>query len=324
MNYKIGSFNLKNLGESSRRDFNLLARIIMEEEFDVIAFQEVLSEGKGVKRLLENFVSRELYNWDFVWNKPQESKDVSKLDDIINEDDSGDKRGEGYAFLWNKKKFKILEYKKLMEKRKFEPRIINSLSNDISQDVSFFARAPYYIRLQPLYGGNFELRLINIHIYYGDRTEKKINSRRIEYDYLTRIIYPEISKKRYGTFRTPYTIAMGDYNLNLLSPFVKTEAKNCDVLGVYTDSTEKYSVYTIQEKLSTLRNLKDGEENIIIDESDVYANNYDHFTYSPELSGFENIHCGVIDVVNKYCDGDYTYYRKNISDHLPIVMSIKI
>ena len=54
------------------------------------------------------------------------------------------------------------------------------------------------------------------------------------------------------------------------------------------------------------------------------ANNYDHFTYSPELSPFANVSCQTIDAVSKYCGGDYSYYYNHISDHLPVLMEIEI
>ena len=52
MGYKIGSFNLKNigltaLGNKNERDLKKIAEIIKREKFDVVALQEVLSEGKA-------------------------------------------------------------------------------------------------------------------------------------------------------------------------------------------------------------------------------------------------------------------------------------
>ena len=32
----------------------------------------------------------------------------------------------------------------------------------------------------------------------------------------------------------------------------------------------------------------------------------------------------VVDAIEEYCDGDFAYYQKNISDHLPIVMTVQI
>ena len=52
LTYRIGSFNLRNLGfsvfdETNKRDLKKIADIIRGENFDVVALQEVLSEGKA-------------------------------------------------------------------------------------------------------------------------------------------------------------------------------------------------------------------------------------------------------------------------------------
>ena len=52
MGYKIGSFNLRNLGltalgNENARDLKKIADIIRKENFDVVALQEILSEGKA-------------------------------------------------------------------------------------------------------------------------------------------------------------------------------------------------------------------------------------------------------------------------------------
>lgn len=298
----------------SKKDFEKIAEIIIEEKLDVIALQEILSEGKGISRMqseLEQCVKYNLYDWDFRWDYPKESTDPDKT--------SKDHRGEGYAYLWNKKRFKLLEYSKMGKVKIFDPRIINSLSNDVNVDCSFFARTPYYIRLQPLYGGFFELRLVNLHIYYGkDNSISTINKRKIEYETIVQSIYPEISQKRYGQNRVAYTIAMGDYNLNIFSPLVQT--KNACLPEAFT-YTEGVQILTVQDQLTTLKKCN-GEGDSGNDMR--YGNNYDHFTYSPELSPFNSVSYETIDAVNKYCGGDFSYYREHISDHLPIVMSVDI
>lgn len=311
MRYRIASFNMKNFGANSSKDLGKIAEIIFEEDLDVVAMQEILSGGKGIQTL----VNHELYNWDFCCGLPRESSDPAKISDMI----VNDNRGECYAYLWNKRKLKLLQFSELGKQRVFEPRIINSLSNDVKVDCSLFARTPYYIRLQPVYGGFFELRLINIHIYYGDNSLSSIEKRKIEFNILTKEIYPQICGKRYGQFRSAYTIAMGDYNLNIFNPNIRTLAKNSYLTEVYTynDGGVTKQILTVQDELTTLRNADDVE-------NEKYANNYDHFTYSPELSPFIEVKYDVIDAVNKYCGGDFEYYRKNISDHLPIVMTIEI
>lgn len=204
----------------------------------------------------------------------------------------------------------------------FNPRIINSLSNDVNVDCSFFARTPYYIRLQPLYGGFFELRLVNVHIYCGKNNSKsEIEERKREFNTIVKHIYPEISQRRYGQNRVAYTIAMGDYNLNIFSPLVQAKNACLSKVFTYSDGKKTAQILTVQNQLTTLKNIESDNDS---DNGMHYANNYDHFTYSPELSQFNSVSYETIDAVNKYCGGDYSYYRKNISDHLPIVMSVDI
>ena len=47
------------------RDFEKIAQIIREESLDVVAFQEILSEGKGLRRLLEQYINKQYQPWDF-------------------------------------------------------------------------------------------------------------------------------------------------------------------------------------------------------------------------------------------------------------------
>lgn len=312
MNYKIGSFNMKNwtayAGSETRKDFEKIAQIIREEELDVVGLQEILSEGKGVS----DFVKSELYGWevypDTNPNRMRESNNPDKMAEIK------DRRGEIYAYLWNKRKFKILE--KSGKNKVFKPsNILESGVRVRGIDRSTFVRAPYYIRLQPLYGGFFELRLINVHIYWGGNSKSHIKIRKNEFDALTQCVYPAISQNRDGQNRVAYTVAMGDYNLNIFNPNIKTNAQDCYLTEIYsyTEGNKNIQVHTVQDQLTTLNALNDG-----------FANNYDHFTYSPELTGFVNVSFEAIDAVNKYCGGDFSYYEKHISDHLPIVMTVEI
>lgn len=322
MKYRIGSFNMKNFGAYPSRDFKKIAEIIHGEKMDIVAFQEVLSEGKGVQRLLEENVRRRFSSWGFCWASPKDTTDISKLNEII----ANDRRGEGYAYIWNTLKFKLAESGRLDSDKQFEPRIINSLSKDVKNvECRMFARAPYYIRLQPCHGGFNELRLLNIHIYFGKNTIPEIEKRKIEFDTLVQEIYPRINRERYGNFRSAYTIAMGDYNLNIVRPglSISPEISQASLNEVYrcTGGRNPYSVITIQEQLTTLRNNSSPTSQGILSN---YANNYDHFTYSPETSPFKGVSCYAVDAVSKYCCGDFEYYRKNISDHVPIIMEIDL
>ena len=140
MEIRIGSFNMNNFGGSSNKDFGKIAEIIVEENLDVVALQEIFSEGRGVSRLLEQNVKYELYNWDYCFAAPSESRDITKMEDMVVKKT----RSEGYAFLWKKSRFKKVEFSKLGETRRFEPRIINSLSKDVCVDCSFL-KCPGYL-----------------------------------------------------------------------------------------------------------------------------------------------------------------------------------
>jgi hypothetical protein len=320
MKYRIGSFNMQRFGENAHKDFNKIAEIIYKERLDIVAFQEIFSGGAGFNNLFSDCIEHHLYGWDHCFGIPFDSSDTTKL---INNGEPI--RGEGYAYAWDSRKFKLAEDNQGV----FEPRIINSLTNnDVNVNCSFFARTPYYIRLEPLYGGFFEFRFINIHVYQGGAdTLSEIDKRKREYDTIVREIYPQLCQQRYGNFRLAYTIALGDYNLNIFNPEVQPKNKNCYVSRMYNYSAGKssYAVLTLQSQLTTLKqdyNDNNASSNI----EDNYVNNYDHVTISPELShiGTNNIVCEPIYAVDKYCSGDYDYYLRNISDHLPIVAEIDV
>lgn len=118
MKYKIGSFNVRNLSWGNKgRDLDFIASII--REYDIIALQEVLSEGKilegptisdpsGQVAAYERSLKYRLGDdWDMCWLDP---KTKSKWYPYLGED----RRGEGYAFLWRKNRFRcpVNEYGK--------------------------------------------------------------------------------------------------------------------------------------------------------------------------------------------------------------------
>lgn len=127
MRYRIGSFNLKNFGayadfgsaDAPRRDFDKIAQIIREEDLDVVAFQEILSGGKGLQRLLEQYVNAPWHPWDFCWAAPRESSDPTKR--------GKDMRGEGYAYIWNKRKFRKSASQSILAKKNIWQTIMTIL-----------------------------------------------------------------------------------------------------------------------------------------------------------------------------------------------------
>lgn len=134
MKYRFGSFNMNNMGMSAMtgRDFDRIAEIIKRENLDVVALQEILSEGKALEKLLEDRVKYCLKDWNVCWAKPPESSDIQK---------TKDNRGEGYAYLWNTKRLKFASSSTAKGERVYNPRTINEA---LRYDCTMFARTPYY------------------------------------------------------------------------------------------------------------------------------------------------------------------------------------
>ena len=318
MKYRFGSFNMNNMGMSAMtgRDFDRIAEIIKRENLDVVALQEILSEGKALEKLLEDRVKYCLKDWNVCWAKPHESSDIQK---------TKDNREEGYAYIWNTKRLALASSVTPKGKRDFEPRIIDEELRDVK---SKFARTPYYARFVPVNGGFFEFRLINVHLHFGDNTKAQIEKRREEYKYLIDTVYPSISKeRRYGNNREAYTIVMGDYNLNLIMPAgtSRGDTKNRTIIeGKKTVGDQR--IITVQYELTTLKR-PDKDETVDDDNPNRgYSQNYDHFSFDIGLLERDGIgyECNRIDAVRKYCNDDFELYHKEISDHIPIVLELSI
>jgi len=337
MSYKIGSFNLRNLGLSAMgnknaRDLKKIAEIIKKEKFDVVALQEVLSEGKAFTSpdFAKKSILMELGNdWDFQWANA--------------ETQLADTRNEGYAFVWNKRRLRLATVNTADgSTRIFYPRICR-LSKEYMQ------RRPYYARFTPadtLEGGPWvEFRLLCIHTFYGQDTKLDRIIRQQELDVLMKDIYPQVSDRRYGEYGNgmpSYTLIMGDYNVELWrswkdesrkkinaarrlqgkAPYPKPASLIADENDVI-ESTKwgKRKVKTVQYEFTTLRTSSDDSDGI---ESRGYAHDYDHFSY--EESQFEGVKMNVkrVDAVRKYCGDDFEKYLKTVSDHIPVLMEIDL
>ena len=340
MGYKIGSFNLRNigktaLGKKNDRDLQLIAQIIKREGFDVVAFQEVLREGAAFSSPESDNIKKSILmelggDWDFRWAKAE-----TQLNDI---------RNEGYAFLWNAKRLRPATTKTVDGKeRVFSPRICNLNKKDMM-------RRPYYARFTPvdtISGGPWiELRLICVHTYFGKDDSEARKIRQNELDVLMKDIYPQIEDRRYGEYGNgmpSYTILMGDYNVILRrkwkdkafidinkkrkeigkSPLKKpAELKtDCGDILIATDWDNR-KIRTVQDAFTTLHGkTENGQEEF---DSRGYINDYDHFSF--EESRFKDIFYRVrkVDAVRKYCKDSFETYYNKVSDHIPIMMEIEL
>ena len=98
MSYRIGSFNVHNMGaNASEEKIDFIVKIIKSQKFDIVALQEVFCNKRGMideKSCNANPISsiiRKLgldsygKKWKAYFDAPKQSKDAK----------------EGYAFIWN-------------------------------------------------------------------------------------------------------------------------------------------------------------------------------------------------------------------------------
>lgn len=308
--YVIGSFNACNLSEGRvTREFEtLIYKMIRNEGIDLLAMQEVLSEGKPLNNIMKLLGN----DWDKVWLKI-----------------SNDSRGEGYAFIWNKQRLKKVDtILKDGQKRIYEPRIFNQYKIDRNAGQKDLIRNPLYGRFTPrdLGGGNFEIRLICTHIRYkgpkGEADPSHVKMRQNEFDVLTKALYPKLADRIYGDMMPAYTILLGDYNLNLNRGWTKSPYITEPVV-ILKDGTNEKKIITVQDQLTTLKQPQ--KDNSDMSERG-YASNYDHFSYDEIRLGTINPRYRRVNVVGKKSYGryfnDFDTYREEISDHIPIIIKL--
>ena len=373
MTIRIGSFNIEkfsrqsvycNDDSESRKDIKMIAKIIRENNFDIIALQEVfhpealkyllsaLSNGSvvdvSVSRLgkytaqIAGFKSD---TWEARWAKPN-----PKFSDMS---------AEGYAFIWNTKR---IELTRNMKGDAFEPRIADY------GHASELVRPPFIARFNPL-RSYYEIRLINTHIVFSIKDEDKQRSnqdgelissstklRNLELQILLKGIYKRFSQMvvdyrgidKYARNLAHYTFLLGDYNLNLQD--VKNVARESECLDFdnsigYINGKKPMWIETVNSEKTTLRKTIRSVEtiwdsDIIARQSDVcenydaedyLANNFDHFSFDLNMLEKHNIHMpkhGVILAYENYNDDEvsnrFEQYTKKISDHLPIYLDFSI
>lgn len=303
MIYRIGSFNVRNLNypvsKEGRRSFETIAKIIKDEEFDVIALQEVLSDK--VWSQLRMYLGAD---WDFAWERPSQYLGESKADS----------RGEGYAYIWNTRKLDLVEIDVDGHTRQFFPRIWKQYRADGKKLI----REPYYARFTPrgkVAGCFCEIRLINTHIVYGDSNKSGVEDRYCEFLKLVGNVYENIANKRYGDRMPAYVVVLGDYNLPL--DLLKTADVKVEI-GDSVSARRQESVITVQGELTTVNHKQQDDGSYTSD----YVSNYDHFSF---LKKYEEIMRMDIErvKVEKYCS-NLVQYWETVSDHVPIKMSINL
>ena len=313
MAYCIGSFNLRdfnfsntardNSGEIMKRDCEKIAKIIIEENFDILALQELNAPLplKNLVNILNNHKNRSrAYSFSFGENMPVQ---------LFSRDP------ERYGFIWNNKRVRLLKTK----------RNNNPCYYSNAGAISLI-RPPYYARFTTrgmLGGTNFEIRIVNTHIRDATREEERI----LEFNTLVKQVLPRICDLQElsedGEFMPSYTFLMGDYNLSLN----KSERSIYKIEKITpTNYTGKWRSYnTIQNMPTTLR-LPNNQSFI----EECYANDYDHFTYETDLDLKLIITPQRVEPLIKYfkdsndVESKLKSYRTEISDHVPIKMIVDL
>lgn len=330
--YIIGSFNVRNLSENTKARGNQIAEIIKKEQMDIIALQEVLGKKGYYKKIalkdIMECLNRSNNVWDCAWEP------ASGI--------SGDQRGEGYAFIWKTTRLKKVETEIKTDVgneqiRVFEPRIWKQYRLDKNLGQKKLVRNPFYGRFTPsgLGGGNFEIRLITTHIRFdGEKGENDPSyhiMRKNELKVLTQNIYAQLEDKRYGVGMPAYTILLGDYNLNLKNSGASyPHIDQSDEQAIIIDGPNIKKIITVQSELTTLkRSINNLGEDISNDpEAPVpsgYANNYDHFSYDINRLDAVNPRYRAANIIEngRYTyRGDYEKYKKEVSDHIPIIITL--
>lgn len=373
MKIRIASFNIEKFSRQSvyyaedsesRKDIEMIAKIIRENNFDIIALQEVFHPEalKCLLRVLSNEIPIDVPvsrmgsytaqiagfksdKWEARWAKPR-----TKYSDMA---------AEGYAFIWNTKR---IELSKNMKGKAFEPRIADY------GHASELVRPPLIARFNPL-RSYYEIRLINTHIVFSIKDEDKLRSnqdgelissstklRNLELQILLKGIYKRFSEMvvdyrgidKYARNLVPYTFLLGDYNLNLQDVHHVARPSECldfdNSIG-YINGRKKMWIETVNSKKTTLRKNSlptDNTSNRDIttvktdvsrsyEAEDYLANNFDHFSFDLDRLDDHDIafpEHGVICAYENYKDDEvnnrFEQYTKKVSDHLPIYLDFNL
>ena len=338
MSIRIASFNVKNLSFGGKgRDLNRIARIIKENDFDIVALQEVLSEGKiltgakvsdlrGQAKAYDiSLKSRLGAHWASTWRDP-ESKAISSP--YLGNDD----RGEGYAFLWNTNKVNL---PKKQDGTIISPYIEHNYKLRENGMIRLI-RDPCVGRFK-INGRPVEIRLINTHIVYGkpkegnldiDLDHGAVTMRKNEFKLLAGQIYNRVNSNHRDTPYVAYTIILGDYNLNLRESEIQKaivpsamcfDQRGFEIpfQGVLSPGGDHFLIHTVQAEKSTLKKDEPG-----------FANNFDHFSMDDHTLTQTGIP-HTIDAVRQTSSATesdeqemFDQYRNEVSDHIPIVIEI--
>ncbi len=321
MSYRIGSFNINQLSDSqqdkrgqdnsSGKDLDKIADIIYKqnsqasERFDIIALQEVF----GSENALSSITRKLGLNWEYV---------------VVDSRASGPKK-ELYAFIWDNTKFRL---KKPEKEKAMGSFCIDSRGNSLIFNDEGFARKPCCIVFESV-RGFFEIAIICVHLWYGSITGgADLQKRREEFERLAKEVYPRFADSASTNGSRPtYTVMLGDYNLNINngpnnSPFIdRGHTPPSKFHSIVIDETRGRIIRTVQYEKTTLQIEKNPTTG---SELGRYASNFDHFSYDEGQFDGIGVEVERVDAVGKFYKNDFEQYKKDVSDHVPIKLTLTL
>ncbi len=182
-NLLLATWNIANL-ELQKREaahYKIITKII--SRFDIIAMQEINDNLEGFRAL---------------------QKELPKKYKAVFTDASGN--NERMAYLYNSEKISQLE--KIGEIAVAAEDLENVNLPGIQSKFSGFSRSPFLATFRVK---KFDFALVNVHLYFGDDTEKKSIERRTLETYCV-ARWADLRRKSKYAF-TQNIIALGDFNL---------------------------------------------------------------------------------------------------------------
>ena len=292
----LATWNIRKFGNNRRQEsLFYIAEII--SRFDLVAVQEVSSDLKGLKNLM-NLLGP---NWDYIYTDST---------------DGGAGCWERLAFVYDKSKITF---------RKLAGEIVLPINNLIElgegKDKLQFARTPYCVSFQ---AGWFKFVLTTVHIVFGGNKKEDLTKREKEIDKLTSLLSKRAKKEEESY------IILGDFNIPNI------EHKTMQALEKYGFSVPK-AIKTHPTDLGAVShydqiafNLKLDDKMVVFseDEQQAGAFNFTKSVYTEEeCEHYSKFFLDKIEgkndnqIKNHYMTSWRTY---EMSDHLPLWVELKV
>ena len=213
----LGSFNIRKLGDPEKRtdgEWEFLARVCAQ--FDLLGVQEIMSDLRGLRLLLDELAKHESDNESF-------SVVVSDETGVFPGDVGGSEERLGFVYRWpvvvrmeiasDLTYDRTKTFNTLVDNRETLIEALNACDGDVAEFrppfFVTFARQPHGVAFRIRDEKPYEFMAVNAHLIYGNR----IDDRRQEFAALM-----DLLKGRLAADDGANLILMGDLNLDFDNP----------------------------------------------------------------------------------------------------------